>query len=119
MQFSFDTKLKSIAEKVEESERLTFDEGVALFKTDDLNALGESRTVELKYLIELLEKSLGKKARIEKLPMQPGDVFATFADITKARNLLGYNPKTEIEEGIRRFSEWVKEVYQPSSVKNF
>ena len=68
--------------------------------------LGESETVELKYLIELLEKNLGKKAVIDRKPMQPGDVPVTFADISKARELLGYNPQTKIEDGIAKFTEW-------------
>jgi UDP-glucuronate 4-epimerase len=71
--------------------------------------LGESQTVELKYLIELIERNLGKKARIERRPMQPGDVPQTYADITKARALLDYNPQTKIEEGIGKFTEWFKE----------
>lgn len=70
--------------------------------------LGESRTVELRELIELLEKALGKPARIERQPPQPGDVPQTFADITKARRLLAYNPQTAIEEGINRFIEWFR-----------
>lgn len=70
--------------------------------------LGESRTVELRELIEILEKTLGKSARIERQPAQPGDVPQTFADITKARRLLGYNPQTQIEEGIGRFIEWFR-----------
>jgi UDP-glucuronate 4-epimerase len=70
--------------------------------------LGESRTVELKYLIEILEKSLGKRAIIERLPMQPGDVPQTFADITKARALLNYNPQTQIETGIEKFADWIR-----------
>ncbi|HYH86596.1 MAG TPA: GDP-mannose 4,6-dehydratase [Pyrinomonadaceae bacterium] len=68
--------------------------------------LGESRTVELRELIGLLEKQLGREAIIDRQPLQPGDVPQTFADITKARRLLGYNPQTPIEEGIRRFVEW-------------
>lgn len=68
--------------------------------------LGESETIELKRLIELLEENLGKKAIIEKKPMQPGDVPITFADITKAKNLLNYNPHTKIEAGIGKFAEW-------------
>jgi len=71
--------------------------------------LGESRTVSLGELIALLEKELGRKARIDRQPLQPGDVPQTFADITKARRLLGYDPHTQIEEGIRRFVEWFKE----------
>jgi UDP-glucuronate 4-epimerase len=54
----------------------------------------------------LLEKALGKKAQIEWLPPQPGDVPITYADISKARRMLGYNPKIKIEEGIPRFVEW-------------
>lgn len=68
--------------------------------------LGESRTVELRYLISLLEECLEKKAIIEQLPPQQGDVPITFADISKARKLLGYNPQTPIEQGIKKFAEW-------------
>jgi UDP-glucuronate 4-epimerase len=68
--------------------------------------LGESETVELNYLIELLEKNLDRKAVIDRQPMQPGDVPQTFADISKARRLLGYNPQTKIEAGIKLFVEW-------------
>ncbi len=70
--------------------------------------LGESQTVELKYLIELLEKNLGKKAIIERSEMQPGDVTRTFADISKAKELLKYNPQTKIEQGIEKFADWFK-----------
>lgn len=68
--------------------------------------LGESETTHLSRLIELLEESLGKKAVIDRQPMQPGDVPVTYADISKARKLLGYNPRTKIEEGIPKFVEW-------------
>lgn len=68
--------------------------------------LGESQTIELSELIELLEKSLGKKAIIERREMQPGDVPITFADISKSREILGYNPITKIEDGIPKFVEW-------------
>ena len=70
--------------------------------------LGESQTVELNELIKLLEKNLGKKAIIDRQPMQPGDVPQTFADISKARELLNYNPQTKIEEGIEKFTDWFK-----------
>jgi UDP-glucuronate 4-epimerase len=70
--------------------------------------LGESRTVELRELIGLLERELGRDAIIDRQPLQPGDVPQTFADITKARRLLGYDPRTPIEEGIRRFVEWFR-----------
>ncbi len=68
--------------------------------------LGESQTIELKELIELLEKSLGKKALIEQHASQPGDVPVTYADISKAREILGYQPTTKIEQGIPKFVEW-------------
>lgn len=68
--------------------------------------LGESETTELTRLIELLEESLQKKAIIDKQPMQPGDVPITFANISKARDLLSYQPTTKIEDGIPKFVEW-------------
>ncbi|HEY7786797.1 MAG TPA: SDR family NAD(P)-dependent oxidoreductase [Pyrinomonadaceae bacterium] len=68
--------------------------------------LGESRTVELRELIELLERELGVTAKIDRQPLQPGDVPQTYADISKARALLGYNPQTQIEEGISQFVKW-------------
>jgi UDP-glucuronate 4-epimerase len=68
--------------------------------------LGESRTVELRELIALLERELGREAIIDRQPPQPGDVPQTFADISKARRLLGYNPQTQIEAGIRKFIQW-------------
>ncbi|MEI7475709.1 MAG: GDP-mannose 4,6-dehydratase [bacterium] len=74
--------------------------------------LGESNTVELNYLIELLEQNIGKKAIIEKYPMQPGDVPITYADVTKAQRLLDYNPTTPIEKGLEVFTEWFKEYYK-------
>ena len=70
--------------------------------------LGESQTVELRRLVELLERALGKQAIIDYRPLQPGDVPVTFADIRKARRLLGYEPKTQIEDGIESFVEWFR-----------
>jgi UDP-glucuronate 4-epimerase len=70
--------------------------------------LGESNTVELRYLIELLESALAIKARLEFMPDQPGDVPITYADISKARQELGYDPQTPIEKGIPVFAEWFK-----------
>jgi UDP-glucuronate 4-epimerase len=70
--------------------------------------LGESRTVELRELISLLENTLDIRAEIDRQPAQPGDVPQTFADITKARRLLGYNPQTQIEAGIEKFVEWFR-----------
>ncbi len=73
--------------------------------------LGNSRTVELKYFIQVIETALGKKALIKQLPMQPGDVPVTFADISKARDMLGFDPQTPIEEGVRKFADWYLQYY--------
>ena len=70
--------------------------------------LGESETTELSRLIELLEAPLGKNAVIDRQPSQPGDVPITFADISKARRMLNYNPTTKIDDGIPRFIEWFR-----------
>ncbi|MGI8670253.1 MAG: GDP-mannose 4,6-dehydratase [Aridibacter sp.] len=71
--------------------------------------LGESETVELHELIGLLEKNLDKKAIIERKPTQSGDVPQTFADISKAKELLNYDPQTKIENGIKKFVGWFNE----------
>jgi UDP-glucuronate 4-epimerase len=68
--------------------------------------LGESETISLSRMIELLESALGKKAIIDRQPMQPGDVPLTFADISKARAKLGYNPQVKFEKGVKLFVEW-------------
>lgn len=72
----------------------------------DIFNLGENQTITLSELIREIEKGLGKKAVIEFLPDQQGDMPLTSADITKARALLGYNPQTKIAEGIPKFIEW-------------
>ena len=68
--------------------------------------LGESETVQLKDLIAAIENALGRKAKINRLPEQPGDVPLTCADISKARKLLGYKPTTRFSEGLPRFIDW-------------
>ncbi|MBZ5495057.1 MAG: GDP-mannose 4,6-dehydratase [Acidobacteriia bacterium] len=68
--------------------------------------LGESRTTTLSQLISLLEEALGKRATRRLLPEQPGDMRITYADISRARQILGYQPTTPIEEGIRKFAAW-------------
>ena len=70
--------------------------------------LGESQTVKLGRVIELLEAALGRKAVIDRRPLQPGDVPVTFADITKARARLGYNPQVKIGPGIKLFIDWFR-----------
>ena len=69
----------------------------------------KARTVELRELISLLEKELDLPAIIERQPLQPGDVPQTSAEISKARSLLGYDPQTQIEEGIHRFVDWYRQ----------
>ncbi len=71
--------------------------------------LGNSSPVELRELIAAIERSLGKAARIERLPEQPGDPRVTFASVEKAGRLLGYRPETSIDQGIPRFVEWYRE----------
>jgi UDP-glucuronate 4-epimerase len=68
--------------------------------------LGESETISLSRMIELLERALGKKAIIDRQPLQPGDVPLTFADISRAREQLGYEPKVKFERGIQLFTDW-------------
>ncbi|ABQ26481.1 GDP-mannose 4,6-dehydratase [Geotalea uraniireducens] len=75
----------------------------------DIFNLGGSRPVELSRLVEILESELGKKAILDRLPMQPGDVHITFADLAKSGSILGYQPVTSIEEGLRAFIRWYKE----------
>lgn len=76
--------------------------------------LGNSHPVKLATLIRTIENALGKKAQIQWLPDQPGDVPITYADISKAQRLLGYNPKTPLEEGIGAFLKWYFD--QPEAV---
>lgn len=68
--------------------------------------LGNSSPISLKEMINTIGKVLNIEPKIKQLPMQPGDVDRTYADITKAKNMLGYEPKTSFEDGIRKFIEW-------------
>ena len=70
--------------------------------------LGESRTVSLRRLIELIGENVGKVPRIKQLPEQPGDVQRTCASIDRARGRLGYAPKVAIEEGLKEFVAWMR-----------
>ena len=71
--------------------------------------LGNNKTVTLAELIEAIENTCGKKALIKNLPQQPGDVPKTYANISKAKDLLGYNPSTNLDEGLEKFYTWFKE----------
>jgi UDP-glucuronate 4-epimerase len=75
--------------------------------------LGNNRPVELITMIQLLEKALGKKANMIMLPMQPGEVLETFADIEKSQKMLNFTPSTSIEEGLNQFVEWFKTFGMP------
>ncbi len=72
----------------------------------DIFNLGGSQTVSLNELIAAIEGACGKPALINQMPMQPGDVPRTSADVTKARELLGFNPKVRVDEGVREFVKW-------------
>jgi UDP-glucuronate 4-epimerase len=76
----------------------------------DIFNLGESNTISLLDLINYLEEYTGEKAIINMLPMQAGDVNCTYADITKARNLLGYKPEVDIREGLLEFVKWFRQI---------
>ena len=71
--------------------------------------LGESETVELRRLVEVIERAIGKRAILDRQPEQPGDVPVTYANIDKARRLLGYDPQTGFEAGIEKFVAWFKD----------
>jgi UDP-glucuronate 4-epimerase len=77
--------------------------------------LGSEHPIKLRELIRMLEAATGREAHIRQLPLQPGDVNCTFADLTKARHLLGYDPKTPFEEGVRRFVAWWTERFGDGS----
>lgn len=77
------------------------------FKFEIIN-LGNSNPVELNHFISLIENNIGKKAKIKRLPSQPGEVNITFSDIRKAKRLLNWEPKVKIDEGMKKFIDWYK-----------
>jgi len=77
------------------------------FKFEVIN-LGNSKPVELRQFISIIEENLGKKAKIKKMPLQPGEVDVTYADVKKAERLLTWKPKTDIKNGMKKFIEWYK-----------
>lgn len=70
--------------------------------------LGESRTISLAELVEAIGQATGKKLLLDRQPMQPGDVLITYADVSKARSKLGYEPRTALEVGLERFVAWYR-----------
>jgi len=83
------------------------------FKFEIFN-LGNNRPEKLNKLVALLEKNLGRVAKKRKLPLQAGDVTETWADISKAKKQLGYQPKISLEKGLKKFTDWYKDYYQVS-----
>jgi UDP-glucuronate 4-epimerase len=77
--------------------------------------LGESEPIRLARLVDALEGATGREARIERLPVPLGDVERTFADISRARELLGYDPRVDLETGLSRFVLWYREVMLPET----
>jgi UDP-glucuronate 4-epimerase len=73
--------------------------------------LGCGRQEELMEYIRMVEVTCGKEATKEYLPMQPGDVRASMADISKAQKMLGFDPKTQIKDGVPQFVRWYREYY--------
>lgn len=73
--------------------------------------IGNNHPEKLMYFIETLEKQLGREAKKEYLPMQPGDVYQTYADVTELERDFDFKPATSIETGLARFAEWFKEYY--------
>jgi UDP-glucuronate 4-epimerase len=74
--------------------------------------IGNNQPVQLLHCIDVLEQCLGKKAQLDLLPMQPGDVPSTMADVSELEKAVGFRPRTSVEEGIRRFVDWYKEYYR-------
>jgi UDP-glucuronate 4-epimerase len=74
--------------------------------------IGNSEPVQLLYFIECMEKAFGKTVEKIMMPMQPGDVVATFADMSQLEQAIGFRPSTSIEEGVDRFAKWYKDYYR-------
>ena len=74
--------------------------------------IGNNNPVQLMRYIEVLEKCLGRKAQLELLPIQAGDVPATMADVSALNDDIGYRPRTTVEEGVPKFVEWYRSYYR-------
>jgi len=74
--------------------------------------IGSDRPIDLIRYLELIEKACGRKAQVESLPMQAGDVVATHADVSALKRAIGYSPKVTVEEGIPQFVNWFRDYYQ-------
>ncbi len=78
--------------------------------------IGNNNPVPLKEFVEAIEEAIGMKAKIEYLPMQAGDVYRTYADISALQNDFGFTPKTDIRTGMKKFAKWYKEYYKQRMV---
>jgi UDP-glucuronate 4-epimerase len=76
--------------------------------------LGHHRPVETLLFVRMLEELLGRKADVELLPAQPGDMFETCADLSRIQAAIQFTPKVPLEEGLRRFVEWFRAYYRPA-----
>lgn len=74
--------------------------------------IGNNKPVALKEFVAALEEAIGEKAKIEYLPMQPGDVYRTYADISELEKDFGFKPQTDIRTGLKKFAEWYREYYK-------
>lgn len=74
--------------------------------------IGNHQPVELQHFIEVIEKAIGRPAKKNLMPMQPGDVPATFADIDALQQAVGFTPNTSIEDGVQKFVDWYREYYR-------
>lgn len=77
--------------------------------------IGNNQPTELSYFIEVLERTIGRKANLKYLPMQPGDVLSTYADVDSLTQAVGFRPKTKIEDGIAKFVAWYRDYYSVTS----
>ena len=112
------TSLKGLIGRPNRSRRLirigtaTTPDPATSFAPYRLFNIGNNQPVELSHFIEVIEKSLGKEAKKNLMPMQPGDVPATFADIDALEQAVGFRPSTSIEDGVQQFIDWYREYYQ-------
>lgn len=74
--------------------------------------IGNNHPTDLSYFIEVLERAAGRKAELRYLPMQPGDIPSTYADVDSLAEAVGFRPKTKIEDGVAKFVEWYREYYR-------
>ena len=105
------TYIDDITEPIHRLIKINYDKKIEIFNNKILN-IGGSKPVKLLRFIDIIEKYLGKKAKINLKPMQQGDVKETNADIDKLERITGYKPQTDIEEGIKRFIDWYLNYHQ-------